>query len=149
MEQARGELRQALTELRDLARGIHPAVLEQVGLGAAIETVAESMPLPVHATVDTGRLPTAVEATTYFVICEALTNVVKHAVATRADVTVQRADSIVRVTVTDDGAGGATANAGGGLAGLTDRVAALGGHLHLDSPAGAGTRLTVELPCAS
>jgi signal transduction histidine kinase len=70
MEQARGELRHALKELRDLARGIHPAVLEQIGLGAAIETVAESMPLPVHVTIDTGRLPTAVEATTYFVICE-------------------------------------------------------------------------------
>jgi len=149
MEQARGELRQALKELRDLARGIHPAVLEQVGLGAAVEAVAESMPLPVHVTVDTHRLPAAVESTAYFVICEALTNIVKHASATQADVTVRRGERTVRVTVTDDGAGGATANAGGGLAGLTDRVAALGGHLDLDSSAGAGTRLTVELPCAS
>ncbi|MEV4512265.1 ATP-binding protein [Dactylosporangium sp. NPDC049525] len=149
MEQARGELRQALKELRDLARGIHPAVLEQVGLGAAVETVAESMPLPVNVTVDTGRLPAAVESTAYFVICEALTNVVKHAAATRADVTVQRRDGTVRLTVADDGTGGASAATGGGLAGLTDRVAALGGTLHVDSPAGAGTRLTVELPCAS
>jgi signal transduction histidine kinase len=149
MEQARGELRQALKELRDLARGIHPAVLEQVGLGAAVETVAESMPLPVRVTVDTDRLPTAVESTTYFVICEALTNIVKHAAATRADVTVRRGDNIVQVGISDDGTGGATMSPGCGLAGLTDRVAALGGHLTLDSPTGAGTRLTVDLPCAS
>jgi signal transduction histidine kinase len=149
IEQARGQLRQALQELRDLARGIHPAVLEQVGLGAAVETVAESMPLPVHIIIDTGRLPAAVESTAYFVICEGLANAVKHAAATHADVTVQRGDGTVRVTVSDDGAGGATANGPGGLAGLNDRVAALGGHLNLDSPAGAGTRLMVELPCAS
>jgi signal transduction histidine kinase len=90
-----------------------------------------------------------VESTVYFVICEALTNIVKHAAATRADVTIRRGDSTVRVTVTDDGTGGATANAGGGISGLTDRVAALGGHLDLHSPAGVGTRLAVELPCAS
>jgi signal transduction histidine kinase len=149
MEQARDELRLALKELRDLARGIHPAVLEQVGLGAAVETVAESMPLPVHVNVGADRFPTAVESTVYFVICEALTNIVKHAAATHADVTVRLDGSAVRVTVTDDGIGGATASVGGGLAGLTDRVAALGGSLHLHSPAEAGTRLTVELPCAS
>ncbi len=149
MEQARGELRQALKELRDLARGIHPAVLEQVGLAAAVEAVAEAMPLPVHVTVDTGRLPAAIESTAYFVVCEALANIVKHADATRAGVTVHRDDGMIHVTVTDDGTGGATVSPAGGLAGLTDRVAALGGRLTLDSPAGAGTRLTVELPCAS
>jgi signal transduction histidine kinase len=149
MEQARGELRQALQELRDLARGIHPAVLEQIGLRAAVDTVAEALPLPVHVTVEAGRLPAAVESTTYFVICEALTNVVKHAAATRADVTVLYRDGTVGVTVADDGTGGAVAAAGGGLAGLSDRVAALGGNLRVDSPAGGGTRLTVELPCAS
>jgi signal transduction histidine kinase len=149
MEQARSELRQALKELRDLARGIHPAVLEQIGLGAAIETVAEALPLPVRVTVDTGRLPAAVESTAYFVICEALTNIVKHAEATRADVTVRRGDNTVQVSISDDGTGGATMNPGGGLAGLADRVAALGGHLSLDSPADAGTRLAVELPYAS
>jgi signal transduction histidine kinase len=149
MGQARAELRQALKELRDLARGIHPAVLEQVGLGAAVETVAESMPLPVHVTVDTERLPAAVESTAYFVICEALANVTKHAAATHAEVDVRRTDSTVHIAVTDNGAGGATAKAGGGLAGLADRLAALGGHLDLDSPAGVGTRLTAELPCAS
>jgi signal transduction histidine kinase len=149
MGQARGELRQALKELRDLARGIHPAVLEQVGLGAAIETITESMPLPVHVTVQTERLPGAVESTAYFVISEALTNIVKHAAATHAEVTVRRHDGTVHIAVTDNGTGGASPTGGGGLAGLIDRLAAFGGCLDLDSPAGAGTRLTVELPCGS
>jgi len=149
MDQARVELRQALKDLRDLARGIHPAVLEQIGLGAAVETIAEQMPLPVHVTVEPGRLPAVVESTAYFVICEALTNVVKHAAATRADVNVRRHERTIHLTVDDDGTGGAVAAAGGGLAGLTDRVAALGGRLHLHSPAGAGTRLTADLPCES
>jgi signal transduction histidine kinase len=149
LEQARDELRQALKELRDLARGIHPAVLEQVGLAAAIETVAEAAPLPVRVLVETDRLDPAVASTAYFVVCEALTNTVKHAAATRAEVTVRHHGGELRVTVTDDGGGGAATPAGGGLAGLTDRVAALGGRLRLDSPVGAGTRLTVELPCAS
>lgn len=148
LDQARAELRHALKDLRDLARGIHPAVLEQVGLTAAVETVAESMPLPVRVTIDPGRLPPTVEATVYFVICEGLSNVVKYAGATRAEVTVRRRDEALRVSVDDDGSGGARPEPGGGLAGLLDRVAALGGTLVVDSPPGAGTRLLVDLPCA-
>jgi signal transduction histidine kinase len=147
--QARDELRQALKDLRDLARGIHPAVLEQVGLEAAVETVAEAAPLPVRVTVTADRLAPAVASTAYFVVCEALTNIVKHADATRAEVTVRRSGDELHVAIADDGLGGATTPAGGGLAGLADRVAALGGRLRVDSPAGAGTQLTVELPCAS
>jgi signal transduction histidine kinase len=147
VEQARTELREALKDLRDLARGIHPAVLEHVGLGAAVDAVAESLPLPVQVSVQTERLAPAVESTAYFVVCEALTNVVKHAHARRASVDIGRSDGTVHLAVSDDGVGGASATAGGGLAGLTDRVAALGGRLQLDSPAGAGTRLRVELPC--
>src|SRR5262249_36741415 len=147
VEQARGELRQALKELRDLARGIHPAVLEHVGLGAAIDAVAESLPLPVQVSVHTQRLAPAVASTAYFVLCEARTNGVKHAHAHRAGVGIGRSAGPVPLAVGDDGVGGAGATAGGGLAGLTDRVAALGGQLRLDSPAGVGTRLRVELPC--
>jgi signal transduction histidine kinase len=149
LEQARLELRQALKDLRDLARGIHPAVLEQVGLSAAVESVAEALPLPVQVDVDAGQLPPAVESTAYFVICEALVNVVKHADAARATVAVHRRTGTVHLTVDDDGAGGATITANGGLAGLTDRVSALGGRLAVHSPTDAGTRLTVELPCES
>jgi signal transduction histidine kinase len=90
-----------------------------------------------------------VASTAYFVVCEALANAVKHAAATRAAVTVEHRGAELHVTVADDGGGGAATPAGGGLAGLTDRVAALGGRMRLDSPVGAGTRLTVELPCAS
>jgi signal transduction histidine kinase len=148
MDQARTELRRALKDLRDLARGIHPAVLEQVGLAAAVEAVSESLPLPVEVHITAQRLPPTVEATAYFVICEALVNTTKHANATRASVTAERHDATLSVTVEDDGTGGATLSPGGGLAGLSDRVTALGGQLTLDSPSGAGTRLTVELPCA-
>lgn len=149
MEQARVELRRALRDLRDLARGIHPAVLEQIGLAAAVETIAETIPIPVDVTVDSGQLPQAVESTAYFVVCEALANVVKHANATHAAVAVRRHDGILNVAISDDGHGGATAVIGGGIAGLTDRVAALGGRLTVQSAPGAGTRLTADLPCAS
>ena len=88
-------------------------------------------------------------STAYFVVCEALTNTVKHAAATRAAVTVQHRGAELHVTIADNGSGGAATPAGGGLAGLTDRVTALGGQVRLHSPVGAGTRLTVELPCAS
>jgi signal transduction histidine kinase len=148
MDQARTELRRALKDLRDLARGIHPAVLEQVGLAAAVEAVSESLPLPVEVYITSQRLPPTVEATVYFVICEALVNATKHANATRAWVTAERHDATLSVMVEDDGTGGATPSPGGGLAGLSDRVIALGGRLTIHSPFGAGTRLRVELPCA-
>jgi signal transduction histidine kinase len=147
MDQARTELRRALKDLRDLARGIHPAVLEQVGLAAAVEAVSESLPLPVQVHITAPRLPPTVEATAYFVICEALVNATKHANATSARVTTERHDATLSVTVEDDGTGGATPSPGGGLAGLSDRVTALGGQLTIHSPIDAGTRLTVELPC--
>jgi signal transduction histidine kinase len=146
MDQARTELRRALKDLRDLARGIHPAVLEQVGLPAAVEAVSESLPHPVQLRIDLGRLSPTTEATAYFVICEALANATKHANATRVQVTAERHDGTLSVTVEDDGTG-AIASPGGGLAGLSDRVTALGGRLTVHSPAGAGTRLTAELPC--
>jgi signal transduction histidine kinase len=148
MDQARTELRRALKDLRDLARGIHPAVLEQVGLAAAVEAVSESLPLPVEVYIAAQRLPPTIEATAYFVICEALVNATKHASATRACVTAERQDGTLSVIVEDDGTGGATLSPGGGLAGLSDRVTALGGQLTIHSPFGAGTRLSVELPCA-
>ena len=98
--------------------------------------------------VNTGRLTPTVEATVYFVICEGLSNAVKYAGATRAEVTVRRNSDTLRVSIDDDGSGGARPAPGGGLAGLLDRVAALGGTMVVDSPPGAGTRLLVDLPCA-
>jgi signal transduction histidine kinase len=148
MDQARTELRRALKDLRDLARGIHPAVLEQVGLAAAVEAVSETLPLSVQIHITAQRLPPTVEATAYFVICEGLVNATKHANATRAWVTAENHDATLSVTVEDDGTGGATASPGGGLAGLSDRITALGGRLTIHSPTDAGTRLTAELPCA-
>lgn len=147
VDQARAELRSALGELRDLARGIHPAMLEQVGLGAAVETVAERLPLPVGVQVRSGRLPTAVLATAYFVICEALANTVKHAHATRAAVHVEHTGGFLVVRVHDDGRGGAEGAGGGGLIGLADRVGALGGELTVESRSGEGTVLTATIPC--
>ncbi|HLL69269.1 MAG TPA: histidine kinase [Micromonosporaceae bacterium] len=149
MDRARVELRRALRDLRDLARGIHPAVLEQIGLAAAIESVAETVPMPVAVTVDVAELPPTVESTTYFVVCEALANITKHAHATHATVTVRHTNGRLNVAIHDDGRGGALATPGGGIAGLTDRVAALGGRLTVQSTAAGGTRLTAELPCAS
>jgi signal transduction histidine kinase len=146
-DQARTELRRALRELRDLARGIHPAVLEQVGLHAAIEAAAESLPVAVDLHTEIRELPRVTETTAYFVICETLANVVKHASATRVDVgIVQRAD-VLRIIVSDDGVGGAAVVPGGGLAGLADRVTALNGTIAVDSPAAGGTIVSVELPC--
>jgi signal transduction histidine kinase len=147
VDEARAELRQALADLRDLARGIHPAVLEQAGLGPALNSVAERLPLRVAVTAPAQRWPPAVEAAAYFVASEALTNAAKHAAAGRVTVHVWEDDDDLVVEIDDNGAGGAFPKQGGGLAGLTDRVAALGGSLHIDSPAGAGTRVRVRLPC--
>jgi signal transduction histidine kinase len=147
--QARDGLREVLAELRDLAHGIHPAVLSQGGLAAALEEVAERLPLPVCVTAPPSRLGATVEATAYFVACEALTNVVKHAKADSATVTIRINESRLDMEIADDGIGGiAPGGAGGrGLANICDRVGALDGEVSVESPPGQGTRLVVTIPC--
>ena len=141
------ELALALEELRELARGLHPAVLSDHGLRAAIETLASRTPCPVEiADIPAERLPEPVEAAAYYVIAEALTNVAKYACASTVRVRVATSDARVVVEVSDDGVGGADPAAGSGLRGLTDRVEALGGSLEVVSPAGAGTSLRAEIP---
>jgi PAS domain S-box-containing protein len=137
----------ALTELRELAAGIHPAILTHRGLGPAVERLASRMPLPVTVTeVAEGRLPPPVEASVYFVVSEALTNVVKHAGASAATVRIGAADRVLTVEVSDDGAGGADMRGGTGLSGLADRVAALDGELTVTSVPGGGTTVHAEIP---
>ena len=145
--QARDGLREVLAELRDLAHGIHPAVLSQGGLAPALEEVAERLPLPVRVTAPATRASAAVEATAYFVACEALSNVVKHARAETATVTVRIDESWLDMEIADDGIGGVTDNGGRGLANISDRVSALDGEVAIDSPPGQGTRLVVRFPC--
>ena len=147
LETAASELRAGLAELRELARGIHPAVLTERGLEHALAGLAARAPLPVtiSAPLDE-RLPAPVEAAAYFVVTEALTNVAKYASANAAEVTIQRIDGHVVVDVADDGIGGADPASGTGLVGLADRVAALGGRLDVASPPGGGTLVRAELP---
>jgi signal transduction histidine kinase len=145
--QARDGLREVLAELRDLAHGIHPAMLSQGGLGPALEEVAERLPLPVRVTAPATRTGAAVEATAYFVACEALSNVVKHAKAESAAVTVRIDESRLDMEVADDGIGGVGPCAGRGLANISDRVSALDGEVVIESPPGKGTRLVVRIPC--
>ena len=143
------ELQDAVRDLRELAHGLHPTILAEQGLEAALTALAARTPLPVSVTVDVaGRLPAPVEAAAYFVACEAVTNVVKHAHASRAGVAVTRTNGRIRVEVADDGIGGADPHADG-LRGLADRVEALGGRLRIQSPHGKGTRVVGEIPCAS
>ncbi|GIL31101.1 sensor histidine kinase [Actinocatenispora comari] len=152
IDEAHREAKEAIAELNDLVRGLHPAVLEDRGLDAALSGVAARLPIPVRVAVDLPQRPSpTVEAVAYFVVSEALTNVVKHARATRAEVTVERIGETLRVVVADDGAGGAdlaAADGGTGLAGLAKRVASVDGTFCCRSPAGGPTVLTVELPCA-
>jgi signal transduction histidine kinase len=145
---AQRELGDALAELREVARGIHPAVLTAQGLGPALEALAGRVPIPLELAVAPGRLPESVEAAAYYLVAETVTNAVKHAAAQRVRVEVARAAGEVVVTVSDDGRGGADPAAGSGLRGLTDRVEALDGRLAVDSPPGAGTTVTAVLPCA-
>jgi signal transduction histidine kinase len=148
IESASKEAREALIELRELARGIHPAVLTQAGLAGAIQALAERSSVPVTISeVPRQRFPPAVEATAYFVVSEALANVAKHAQASNARVVVQAQPGRLTVMVSDDGAGGAAPGTGSGLRGLGDRVAAAGGALSIDSPPGSGTRLEADIPC--
>ena len=145
--QARNGLTEILAELRDFAHGIHPAVLTEGGLAAALEEVAERLPLPVLVTAPATRAASsAAEATGYFVACEALTNVVKHARASQATVDIRMPDGALEVKISDDGIGGATA-CGRGMSNMLDRARALDGELTVHSPPGQGTTITVRIPC--
>ena len=141
------ELKESLDELRELARGIHPAVLSERGLEPAVRSLAARAPVPVDLEGSPGgRLPAAVETAAYFVVSEALTNVAKYARAEHAAVRMERVNGCLALEISDDGVGGAVATAGSGLHGLADRVAALDGELEVTSPPGGGTRLHVQLP---
>ena len=147
LAEAREQLKHALEELRELARGIHPAILTDGGLGHALSALAHRAPLPVEIDdVPAQRLPEPVEAAAYYLIAEAITNVAKHANASHVAVSVLRDDARVIVRVVDDGVGGADPGAGSGLHGLADRVEALHGRLDVDSPPGEGTRLEARIP---
>jgi signal transduction histidine kinase len=148
LEQARAELARSLEELRELARGIHPAVVTGRGLEAALEGLVVRAPVPVRLSVTIGsRPPEPVEVAAYFMVSECLTNVAKYAHASAVRVDVQRSNGELVVEVADDGVGGATGDGGSGLRGLADRVEALGGHLQVTSPVGDGTRVRAEIPC--
>jgi PAS domain S-box-containing protein len=145
------ELRAGLGDLRDLAHGLHPAVLSDRGLELALTSLAHQAAVPVDLRIalPPERLASSVEATVYFTVCEALTNVAKYACASRAWVSVEQRDGELDVEVGDDGVGGADLTAGSGLQGLCDRVAAVSGTLDIESPAGAGTVLHARVPIAS
>jgi signal transduction histidine kinase len=147
LDRSRQELDEALKEIRELACGLHPPVLSDRGLGAAVEALAHRAPLPVEVgDVPAQELPEQVELVAYFVVSEALTNVAKHAAATRASVTMTRSDGRLAVEISDDGVGGADPELGTGLRGLADRLAALEGQLEVDSQPGRGTTLRAGIP---
>jgi signal transduction histidine kinase len=143
---ARDELAHALEELRELARGIHPAVLTDSGLVAAVDGLVGRSPVPIRAEVCEERLAPAIEAAAYYVISESLANVTKYAQAQSVDVSVVVENGLLTVSVSDDGIGGADPSRGSGLRGLEDRVAAIGGSVVVESPAGGGTRVVAEIP---
>jgi signal transduction histidine kinase len=146
---AHEEAKSALAELRDLIRGLHPAVLEDRGLDAALSGVTARMPIPVRLTVDLPRRPAPViEAVAYFVVSEGLANIVKHAQASQAEVVVSRAGDRLHIIVSDDGIGGADPSRGTGLTGLANRAASVDGTFEIVSPPDGPTLLTVDLPCA-
>jgi signal transduction histidine kinase len=148
LDGAGAELDRALEELRELARGIHPAVLTDRGIDSAVEALAGRTPLPVEIDRKLGeRVSEPVELAAYFVVSEALTNVVKYASASRASIRLERENGAVRVEVADDGIGGADASRGSGLRGLADRISVLGGKLEVASPPGRGTKVIARLPC--
>jgi signal transduction histidine kinase len=149
LDAARREIATTLEELRDVARGIHPAVLSGHGLAVALESIAVRAPLPVRLTVDLdARLPDRVEAAAFYVVSESLTNVAKHAEASNATVLVNKTRNGLIVEIVDNGVGGADTEKGSGLRGLADRVEALGGRLRVWTPLGGGTRVQAEIPCA-
>jgi signal transduction histidine kinase len=138
--------RAAVDELRELAHGIHPAILTHRGLAAAVEALADRAPLPVHVDIPEQRYPASVESAAYFIAAEALTNIAKYASASTARIKMSPTVDALVLDIQDDGVGGATPSPGSGLSGLHDRVAAIGGALIIDSPPGAGTRVRAELP---
>jgi signal transduction histidine kinase len=140
------QLEEALAELRDLARGIHPAVLGERGLAAALEVLVARSPVSVELRATRERVAPSAEAAIYFTVAEALTNVAKHADATRARVQVQLRDGMLTAQVADDGVGGANVTANSGLQGLSDRLEALGGTLTVESTRGAGTIIRARVP---
>ena len=150
VDEVRDELAATRQELRDLCQGVHPTILTEVGLGAAIRALARRSPLPVRVQMRAaGRLPGSCEITAYYVAAEAFTNAAKHANASAVDILIEESDGTLTVQVRDDGDGGADASRGSGLTGLRDRVEAVGGSMTLDSTAGAGTVLTVLLPVST
>ena len=149
LDQARREIGASLDELREIARGIHPAVVSDHGLAVALEQLAARASVPVRLTVEIqGRLPEPVEVAGYFVVSESLTNVTKYAKASAATIDVSQMNGLLLVEIADDGVGGADTERGTGLRGLADRVEALGGRLRVWSPIGGGTRVRAEIPCA-
>ncbi|MEV8421743.1 sensor histidine kinase [Streptomyces niveus] len=150
VSRARGEARLALTQLRDLVRGIYPQVLTDHGLDAAVAEIALRSPIPVDVDIDLPRrLPDAVETVAYFTVTEALTNAAKHSGATRLTVVGRLKRGTLTLVITDNGRGGAVPSAGAGLQGLADRVAILKGRLVVSSPVGGPTRVGVEVPCSA
>jgi signal transduction histidine kinase len=146
LEAAMRELHTGLEELREMARGLHPAILTDRGLRMALEALADRLPVEIELEAPGERLPDHIEATAYYVIAEALTNVVRHAEASRARVTVQRDGAVLRCEVADDGRGGADPADGTGILGLRDRAEAAGGTLAITSPPGRGTVVVAALP---
>ena len=146
LDEATAELQTAIAEVRDLARGIHPPILTEAGLGAAIEALAERAAQPVTVDVTEARYPATIEATAYFVVAEALTNVARHADATQVHVMTSEQDGQLIVVVQDDGQGGVDPSVGSGLRGLQDRLAAAGGTLTVSSPVGLGTTIRAAIP---
>jgi signal transduction histidine kinase len=143
------DLSGVLSELQEIARGLHPAVLSKAGLDAALKMLARRSPVPVDLKGSvSGPLPEQVEVTIYYIVCEALTNVLKHANASKVRVDLSRVDGEIRLSVSDDGLGGAALGHGSGLMGLNDRVDALDGTMRLRSPAGEGTCLHITIPVA-
>jgi signal transduction histidine kinase len=149
LDHAADDLQQAITELRELARGIHPMLLTQEGLASALAALAERAPLPVQVTAPMCRFPDTVESTAYFLVSEAVTNAARHAAASAVHVQVTVAGDDLTVRVSDDGIGGANpaSSGGSGLLGMRDRVIALGGRMTISSPAGRGTTVVARLPC--
>ncbi|HEY8201043.1 MAG TPA: histidine kinase, partial [Actinomycetota bacterium] len=147
IEQASEELGHALAELRDLAQGIHPAILSENGLRAAVESLGERLPVPVQVSVTRARYTALIEATAYFVVSEGLANAVKHARASVVFVDVRERRGSLIVEVRDDGRGAAKREGGSGLVGLGDRVAAVGGGFEVESSPGAGTCIRARIPC--
>jgi signal transduction histidine kinase len=147
---ARTEIAVSLAELRDLARGLHPAVVSDHGLAVAVESLTARAPVPVRLTVDLPvRSGAAIEVAAYYVVCESLANIGKHARASTASVDVSQTGGRLVVEIVDDGVGGADTESGTGLRGLADRVEALDGVLRVWTPRGGGTRVRAELPCGS